>query len=120
MVAEPIIALPDHTTCQLPHWMLDEHYCAALVDGDQPLIVIGRLCALADLLDCQPKGGCISVHEKAPRSRNKNDPPSANSAAAPVSERAIFAASHDSPGVPGVAGGNAHHSREQRNRKNTP
>jgi len=120
MAADPIIALPDHTTCRLPHWMLDEHYCAALVDGDQPLIAIGRLCTLADLLDCQPKGGCISVHEKPPRSCIKSNPTGADSAAALAPECAIFAASADSPGVPGVAGGNAHQRREQRNRKNTP
>ena len=48
---EVIVLLPDQTRCALPGWMLDEVFCANLVEADHPILSIAALCDLNKLLD---------------------------------------------------------------------
>jgi hypothetical protein len=48
---EVIVLLPDQTRCALPSWMLDEVFCASLVEADHPILSVGALCNLDKLLD---------------------------------------------------------------------
>ena len=48
---EVIVLLPDQTRCALPGWMLDEVFCANLVEADHPILSVAALCDLNKLLD---------------------------------------------------------------------
>jgi hypothetical protein len=58
-----MVRLPDDTRCALPIWMLEESYCASLVEREQPLIALETLWGLVQLLDLQGDLGCSSAHE---------------------------------------------------------
>jgi hypothetical protein len=114
---EPIVQLPDHTRCSMPTWMFDESHCASLVDREQPLISLEALCALAELLDCQPDLGCKSGHENKSSLRFKYASTDAGSPTAPAPELTGANASDRAPAVPGVADADAHHGSHLRKRK---
>jgi hypothetical protein len=46
---EVIVLLPDQTRCALPSWMLDEVFCATLVEADHPILSVAALCNLGKL-----------------------------------------------------------------------
>ena len=48
---EVIVLLPDQTRCALPSWMLDEAFCASLVEAYHPIPSVGALRNLDKLLD---------------------------------------------------------------------
>ena len=104
---EVIVLLPDQTRCALPSWMLDEVFCAGLIEADHPVLSIEALWNLAKLLDDAERVVADSRDEyklvpSPQKSRPYSPRPSAALAASGQPKQVLHGAD-SSPTMPGVA-----------------
>ena len=110
-----IVRLPDDTWCALPCWMLEEGFCARLVDAAAPLLSVSALRSLIRLLDSQAEAVSCSGHE------NQESPKAAGNFPGATTGTATSAAKskHSGAGAPAVsaASGRTAHSDHPRRAK---
>lgn len=108
-----VVRLPDDTWCAVPYWMLDEGFCARLVDAAAPLLSVSALRSLIRLLDSQAEAMSCSVHENQKAPKTAGNFPGATTGSVTAAVKSKHSGSR-SPAVSAASGRTAHRDHPRR------